>query len=116
MSRLRQVAGSYLLYFNFNCIFIFCRFRFVICYRIFGRFVTRGVQKHDKKFPKKSIWAHHQKRGLFLSVFSPFFSGGRFARLFYRVFGRFVTRGVQKHDNKNRGKLSAAAKKKYLLT
>jgi hypothetical protein len=30
---------------------------------------------------------------------------------FYRVFGRFVTRGVQKRDQKKRAKISSAAKK-----
>jgi hypothetical protein len=28
------------------------------CYRVFGLFVTRGVQKHGKR---KFIWAHHKK-------------------------------------------------------
>jgi hypothetical protein len=31
----------------------------------FGRFVTRGVQKHGKK----SIWAHHKKCGFFFPQF-----------------------------------------------
>jgi hypothetical protein len=35
----------------------------------------------------------------------------------YRVLGRFVTRGVQKRDKKNRAKISSAPKKSsYLLT
>jgi hypothetical protein len=37
--------------------------------------------------------------------------------VFNRFFGRFVTRGVQKRDKKDRTKFSAAAKKStYLLT
>jgi hypothetical protein len=35
---------------------------------LFGRFVTRGDQKHEKTIPKKSIWAHHKKCGFFSSV------------------------------------------------
>jgi hypothetical protein len=35
----------------------------------------------------------------------------------YHVFGRFVTRGVQKRDKNNRAKISSASKKStYLLT
>jgi hypothetical protein len=37
---------------------------------LFGRFVTRGVQKHEI-FSKKSIWAHHKKCGFFPLRFSP---------------------------------------------
>jgi hypothetical protein len=45
-------------------------FLFLICFlnRVFGRFVTRGVQNHDKKL-KKSIWAHHKKCGFFFLRF-----------------------------------------------
>jgi hypothetical protein len=76
--------------------------------RVFGRFATRGLQKHDF-FPQKSIWAHHKKCGFFF--LGCFFSLGCFARFFLnRVFGRFVTRGV-----KNPEEFSAAAKKcRYL--
>jgi hypothetical protein len=45
--------------------------------RVFGRFVTREAKKHGegRGKSKKSIWAHHQKRGflflpwLFCSIF-----------------------------------------------
>jgi hypothetical protein len=52
--------------------------------------------------------------------FPPFFfpSLGCFVRFFFnRVFGRFVTRGVQKRHKKNRAKISSASKKStHLLT
>jgi hypothetical protein len=35
----------------------------------FGRFVARGVQKHEKKIPKKSISAHQKSAAFFPSVF-----------------------------------------------
>jgi hypothetical protein len=73
-------------------------------------FHNKGVQKHDIFFQKKSIWAHHKKFGLFSLRF--FFSPSVvLLDFFYRVFGRSVTRGVQKRDKKNREFFSAAAKK-----
>jgi hypothetical protein len=47
-----------------------------------------------KTFSNKSIWLHKTKCGFFPLRF--FFSLGCFAQFFYRVFGRFVTRGVKK--------------------
>jgi lauroyl/myristoyl acyltransferase len=64
---------------------------------------------------KKSIWAHHKKCGFLLLRF--FFLPVVLIDFFYRVFGRFVTRGVKKRDKKNRRNFPAAAKKStYLLT
>jgi hypothetical protein len=101
--RAANKKSSYLL----NFIFIF------ICLSIFflgafWAFRNKGVQKHEKTNSKKSIWAHHKKCGFF---FLRFFFFPRRPRLFcsiffYRVFGRFVTRGVQKRDkNKSRENL-----------
>jgi hypothetical protein len=47
---------------------------------------------------KKSIWAHHKKMRLFPRPF--FFPSRLFCSIFYRVLGRFVTRGVQTRDKK----------------
>jgi hypothetical protein len=46
----------------------------------------------------------------FVRFFPP--SLGCLVRFFNRVFGLFVTRGVQKRDKKNRAKISSAPKKK----
>jgi hypothetical protein len=57
-------------------------------YRVFGRFVTRAVQKHEKELfgnPSR-LWAHHKKMWLFFLCFF-FFSLGCFARFVYRVLG-----------------------------
>jgi hypothetical protein len=60
----RQKKSSYLLLLRFIFVFIFLSTFFKA---FFGRFVTRGVQKHGKTFfsktRKKSIWAHHKKCG-----------------------------------------------------
>jgi hypothetical protein len=107
----RQNKSRHLLYFVF--IFIFYRF---FLRRFFGRFVTRGVQKQGKNlFSKKNIWAHHKKCGFFFLLFFCF-SFGCFVRFFFnRVFGRFVTRGVQKREKTNRAKISSASKKSTYL-
>jgi hypothetical protein len=77
---------------------------------VFGRFVTRGVQKHHFFFfSEKSISAHHKKCGFFSSDF--FFSLGCFLDFFNRVFGRFITRGVQKRDKKIAGMFPQLPKK-----
>jgi hypothetical protein len=67
-------------------------------------------------FEKQSSGLITKNAGFFPSVFFSF-SLGCFARFdFYRVFGRFVTRGVQKRDKKNRVNIFAATKKSaYLL-
>jgi hypothetical protein len=79
----RQKKSSYLLYFIFIFIFIFYRF---FLKALFGRFVTRGVQKHEKNFfPKKPIWAHHKKCGFFSLRFF-FFTLGCFVRFFFIAF------------------------------
>jgi hypothetical protein len=56
------------------------------------------VQKHNKQIQNNPSGSS-QKMGLFsLHFFPP--SLGCFAPFFYRVFGRFVTRGVKKRDKK----------------
>jgi hypothetical protein len=101
--------------------FILFFFLFVIDFlrAFFGRFVTRGVQKHEKKhFFEKVHLGSSQKMRLFFPPFF-FFLPRLFCSIFFnRVFGRFVTRGVQKRHKKNRAKISSASKKstKYLLT
>jgi hypothetical protein len=74
----------FLLYFT---LFLFLS----IFYRVFRRFVTRGVQKHDKTFFKKIyLGSPFLRLFYFPSVVLPDF--------FYRVFGRLLTRGVQQRD------------------
>jgi hypothetical protein len=83
----------------------------------FGRFVTRGVQKHEKNNPKNPSGLITKNAAFFLPFFfSP--SLGRFRSIFfYRVFGRFAARGVQKRDKTNRAKITSAFKKgTHLLT
>jgi hypothetical protein len=64
----RKKKSSYLLYFIFIFIFIFNRF---LLEAFLGRFVTRGIQKHEKNFfPKKIHLGSSQKMRLF---FPPFF-------------------------------------------
>jgi hypothetical protein len=90
----------------------------------FGRFVTRGVQKHNKNlfsnlFSKKSIWAHHKKCGFVFVLFFLFFPSVVWFDLVFIAFldfGRFVTRGVQTRDKKNRAKMISACKKKKVTT
>jgi hypothetical protein len=71
---------------------------FVIVFLIalFGRFVTRGVQKHDNCFSKKSIWAHYKKCGYFFSLSRFLFSLGRFARFVLSRFWAFRNKGSSK--------------------
>jgi hypothetical protein len=108
----KKVVTSYLLYFIFIFIFIFIDFFFK---GVFGAFRNKGSSKTRKIFfPKKSIWAHHKKCGFFPLRF--FFTPGCFVRFFfYRVFGRFVTRGVQKRDKKKSRENLLSFQKKYLL-
>jgi hypothetical protein len=87
---------------HFIFIFIHICFLFFLSFiAFFGRFVARGVQKHEgKKIPKKPIWAHHKKCGFFF-LRPPPPSPPLFVVLldfFYHAFGRFVTRGVKKRD------------------
>jgi hypothetical protein len=79
----------------------------------FGRFVTRGVQKHEKdSFSKKCpSGLITENVAFFSSVFFPPPSVVWFD-FFHRVFGRFVTRGVQKRDKKkSRENLLSSQKK-----
>jgi hypothetical protein len=84
---------------------------------VFWAFRNKGSSKTRKNFsPKKSIWAHHKKCGFFFLRFF-FFTLGCFVRFFFnRVFGRFVTRGVQKRDKKKSRENLLSFQKKYLLT
>jgi hypothetical protein len=66
---------------------------------LFGRFVARGVQKHERKKKRKSPSGLITKNaGFFSSVFCFFLPRLFCSIFFYRVFGRFVARGVQKRD------------------
>jgi hypothetical protein len=48
----KKVATHFILF-----LFLFLFFNRFLCKAFFGRFVTRGVQKHEKNvFSKKSIW------------------------------------------------------------
>jgi hypothetical protein len=75
-----QKQSRYLLHFNF----IFFH-RFV--YRVFGRFVKRRVQKHDIFFRKI------RPSGLITKNVAFFSPSVILLDFFYRVCGRFVTRG-----------------------
>jgi hypothetical protein len=70
--------------------------------RIFGRFVTRGAQKHEFLFQKSpSDGAHPLSQKMFPPPPSVFFLPSIVLLDFFnRVSGRFVTRGVQKRDKK----------------
>jgi hypothetical protein len=57
---------------------------------LFGRFITRGVQKHEKQIPKKSIWAHHTKCFFFVRPPPP---SVVWDDLFNRVFGFWARPG-----------------------
>jgi hypothetical protein len=76
-------------------------FLFLIDFKgVFWAFRNKGSSKTRKTFLKKSISAHPKKCGFFFLRFF-FFSLGCFVRFFFnRVFGRFVTRGVQKRHKK----------------
>jgi hypothetical protein len=67
--------------------------------RIFGRFIKRGVQKHDKIFFHKSPSGLITKKVAFVSSVS-FSPSVVLLDCFYRVFGRFVTSRVQNRDYK----------------
>jgi hypothetical protein len=96
-------------------LFYFYLFFIYFFYRIFGCFVTRGVQKHEKQIlgwkKTSGLITHHKKCGFFFLRFFSFLPRLFCSIFFYRVFGRFVTRGVKKMRLKNRGNFSAAAKK-----
>jgi hypothetical protein len=81
-------------------------------------FRKQGSSKTRKQtFSKKIIWAHHKKCGVFFVRFFSFFSPSVvWFDFFNRVFGRFVTRGVQKREKKSRETSSAPQKSSYLLT
>jgi hypothetical protein len=94
-------------------LFYFC-FCFLIDFsnRVFLAFRNKGSSK-TRYFPPQNNPSGliNKKRG-----FSPlrfFFPPSVVLLDFYhRVFGRFVTKGVQKRDKKSRGRCSAAAKTK----
>jgi hypothetical protein len=81
----RYKKSSYLLYFLFLFLFLFLFHRF--CFKtFFGRFLTRGVQKHNFCFPpEKSIWLI-TKNTFFFRPFFFFFSLGCFVRFFLIAF------------------------------
>jgi hypothetical protein len=88
-------------------LFIFFRFFFN---RVFGRFVTRGVIKHDETFSQKNRSGLIIKNAAFVSsFFLPLVS----SIVLNHAFGRSITRGVQKRDLKIR-KLFQQPPKKVL--
>jgi hypothetical protein len=96
-------------------IFIFIFYRFFLK-AFLGRFVTGEFKNTIFFFPEKIHLGSSQKMRLF---FPPFFflHLGCFVRFFFnRVFGRFVTRGVQKRDKKKSRENLLSCQKKYLLT
>ena len=101
----KKVATYFILF-----LFLFL-FLSIFLKGVFGAFRNKGSSKTRKKlFSKKSISAHHKKCGFFpLRFFFP--PSVVLFDFFYRVFGRFVTRGVQKRHKKNRAKISSASKK-----
>jgi hypothetical protein len=96
--------SSYLLYFYFYFYFVYVAILSIRFYRVFGRFVP----KRQNFFSKKSIWLITKNAPFFRPFFFPFSGTPTFTTtsdppvvlldFFYRVFGRFVTRGVQKRD------------------
>jgi hypothetical protein len=81
--------------------------------RVFGRFITRGVQKHDF-FPTKIHWAHHKECGFFFLRFF-FFSLGCFARFFLSRFWAFRNKGNSKTRLKKSQKFFRSRQKTHLL-
>jgi hypothetical protein len=73
----------------------------LIVYRVFGCFSAMGVQTLQKTFYKKMVSKSICKK--IDKKLKPIFS-----RFVYHVLGRFSVRGVQKHDQKNRGKKLAS--------
>jgi hypothetical protein len=88
-----QNKSSYLLYFIFISFFIIDFF-----YRVFGRFVTRGVQKRDKNFFQKNSSGLITKNAAFVPLVVFFSPSVVLLDFFIAFLGRFVTRGVQKRD------------------
>jgi hypothetical protein len=81
--------------------------------RVFGRFVTRRDQKHDRELFKKVYLGSSQKMWLF---FPRFFSLGCFDRFFYRVFLGVSQQGGFKNLIKKIAETFPQPPKKYLLT
>jgi hypothetical protein len=86
----------------------------------FWTFRTTGSSKHDKTFFEKVHLASRlitKNASFFPSAAAPPPPSPCFLDLFYRVFGRFVTRGVQKCDLKQNSQfVFRSRQKKYLLT
>jgi hypothetical protein len=94
-------------------LFLFLFFR-ILLRAFFGRFVTRGVQKHEKHcFSKKYISAHHKKCGVFFLRFF-FFSLGCFVRFFLSRFRAFRDKGSSKTPLKKIARKSPQLPKKVL--
>jgi hypothetical protein len=81
-----QKTSSYLHYFILIASSIF--------YRVFGRFVTRGVQKHEKQNPQKNPSWLITKNVAFFRRF--FFYLGCFARFCLSRFWAFRNKGSAK--------------------
>jgi hypothetical protein len=84
---------------------------------VFWAFRNKGSSKTRKYFffEKVHLGSSQKMRYFFPPFF--FFSLGCFVRFFfYRVFGRFVTRGVQKRHNKKSRENLLSFQKKHSLT
>jgi hypothetical protein len=108
----KKKVVTYFILFLINFNFIVYRFFFKA---FFGRFVTRGVQKHEKNFfPKKSIWAHHKKCGFFSLRFF-FFYPRLFCSIFFLSrFWAFRNKGSSKTRVKKIARKSPQLPKKVL--
>jgi hypothetical protein len=99
--------SSYLLHFIFMLFF----------YLFFWAFRNKGSSKTRKNFFSEKIHLGSSQKMRFF--FPPFFFPllRLFCSIFFnRVFGRFVTRGVQKRDQKKSHENLLSFQKKYLLT
>jgi hypothetical protein len=108
----KQKVVTYFILFLFLFLFFIDFFK-----GFFGRFVTRGVQKHENLFSRKSPSGRSSQK---IRPFPPpFFFLSPWVVLFdffCHVFGRFVTRGVQKRDKKKSRENPLSFQKKHLLT
>jgi hypothetical protein len=90
----KQKAATYFI------LFLFLFFLSIFCDALFGRFVKRGVKKtRETNFEKIHLGSSQKMWLFFVRFFFFFFLPRLFGSIFFnRVFGRFVTRGVQKRD------------------
>jgi cytochrome b subunit of formate dehydrogenase len=111
-----KATATYSVLFLF--LFLFFHRTFVTCNALFWSFGNKGEFKNTEKKSKKSSWDLGSSQKMWL-LFRPFLFCFFLLRasvvwfdFFNRVFGRFVTRGVQKRDKKkSRENLLSSQKK-----